>query len=174
MADSISILNLPSSIPTVQVKLNGRNYMFWKGIMSPLLETYGLLSYAEGRVPEPSKTVQGPDGSDLQNPEHQKWVSRDKFALTCIMLAVTEEIGVTILSAKTSHKAWRSLETAFLSHTAVQEDLLEQQWRNLRKGSSMLGFINEVKKKAFNFAQIGKPKTQAEVNRRIYTGLGPE
>ncbi|PKI54957.1 hypothetical protein CRG98_024629 [Punica granatum] len=175
MADSTSILHLPSSIPTVQVKLNGQNYMLWKGIMSPLLETYGLFSYAEGRISEPSKTITGPDGSVSQNPEYQQWVSRDRFALTCIMLAVTEDINVTILFAKTSHKAWHSLATAFLSQTAAQEDLLEQQWRDLRKGSlSILRFINEVKGKALNFAQIRKPKTPAEINRRIYTGLGPE
>ncbi|PKI45222.1 hypothetical protein CRG98_034400 [Punica granatum] len=181
MANSTSILHLPFSIPTVQVKLNGQNYMFWKDIMSPLLETYGILSYAEGRIPEPSKTVTRPDGSVSQNPEHQQWVSRYKFALTCIMLAnaaynaVTEDIGITILSAKTSHEAWHSLETAFLSQTATQEDLLEQQWRDLRKGSlSMLRFINEVKKKALNFAQIEKPKTPIEINRHIYTNLGPE
>ncbi|PKI66392.1 hypothetical protein CRG98_013194 [Punica granatum] len=91
------------------------------------------------------------------------------------MLAVTEEIGFTILSAKTSHEAWHSLETAFLSQTAAQEDLLEQQWRDLQKGSKpMLEFINDVKKKALSFAQIGKPKTSTEVNREIYTGLGPE
>ncbi|PKI45466.1 hypothetical protein CRG98_034121 [Punica granatum] len=38
----------------------------------------------------------------------------------------------------------------------------------------MLEFINDVKKKALSFAQIGKPKTPTKVNRRIYTGLGPE
>ncbi|OWM76997.1 hypothetical protein CDL15_Pgr010572 [Punica granatum] len=91
------------------------------------------------------------------------------------MLAVTEEIGRTLLSAKTSHEAWQSLPTSFLTHTAGQEDLLEQQWRDLRRDDqSMLKFINAVKKQAPRFAQIRKPKTPAEVNRRIYTGLASE
>ncbi|PKI71242.1 hypothetical protein CRG98_008417 [Punica granatum] len=38
----------------------------------------------------------------------------------------------------------------------------------------MLEFINDVKKKVLDFAQIGKPKTPTEINRRIYIGLGPK
>ncbi|PKI53113.1 hypothetical protein CRG98_026475 [Punica granatum] len=98
--------SLPSSLPTVPVTLNGRNFSFWKGIMSPLLDTYSLLDCVEGRVPAPSKTVTGADGNSAPNPDYRKWVSRDKFALTCLMLAVTEDIGCSILSASTSNEAW--------------------------------------------------------------------
>ncbi|PKI59143.1 hypothetical protein CRG98_020509 [Punica granatum] len=91
------------------------------------------------------------------------------------MLAVTEEIGLTILSAKTSSEAWTSLATAFLTQIATQEDLLDQQWRDLKKrDQSMVKFINSVKEHALRYAQIGKPKTYAEINRRIYTGLGSD
>ncbi|PKI33187.1 hypothetical protein CRG98_046422, partial [Punica granatum] len=166
---------LPSSFPTIPVKLNGMNYLYWKGVMTPLLTTYGLLDYVEGRITIPSKTTTGADGTVMQNSDFLNWQSRDNFALTCIMLAVTEEIGVTILSARTSSEAWTSLATAFLTQTAAQEDLLDQQWRDLKKGDqSMAKFINSVKEHALRYAQIGKLKTPAEINRRIYTGLGPD
>ncbi|PKI37511.1 hypothetical protein CRG98_042097 [Punica granatum] len=117
--------------------------------MTPLLATYGLLDHVEGQATAPSKTITGDD--------------------------VTEEIGVTLLAAKTSQEAWTSLATSFLIQTAAQEDFLDQQWRDLKKRSRpMSKFIGTVKEQALRYAQIGKPKTPAEINRRIYSGLGPD
>ncbi|PKI49979.1 hypothetical protein CRG98_029653 [Punica granatum] len=38
----------------------------------------------------------------------------------------------------------------------------------------MAKFIGSVKEQALKYAQIGKPKSLAEINRRIYTGLDPD
>ncbi|PKI65229.1 hypothetical protein CRG98_014378 [Punica granatum] len=38
----------------------------------------------------------------------------------------------------------------------------------------MAKFIDSIKEQALKYAQIGKPKSPAEINRRIYTGLGPD
>ncbi|KAI4302175.1 hypothetical protein MLD38_037956 [Melastoma candidum] len=140
--------------------------------MTPLLATYGLLDHVEGRIIVPTKTIINPDGVTTANPDYLRWESRDNFALTCVMLAVTEEIGVTIVTSKTSHEAWTRLGTTFVRQTAAQEDLLDQQWRDLEKEQqSMAVYINSVKQQALQYAQIGKPKSQADINRRIYTGL---
>ncbi|PKI33288.1 hypothetical protein CRG98_046321, partial [Punica granatum] len=80
----------------------------------------------------------------------------------------TEEIGMTILVAKTSQEAWTSLATLFLTQTASQEDFLDQRWCDLKKGNqSMVKFIRMVKDLALRYAQVGKPNCQ------IYTGLSP-
>ncbi|XP_031374107.1 uncharacterized protein LOC116188774 [Punica granatum] len=174
-SSSSNSTTLPSSFPTIPVKLNGRNYLYWKGVMTHLLTTNGLLNYVEGKVTVPSKTKTAADGTIMLNSDFLNWQSRDNFALTCIMLVVTEEIGVTLLSAKTSHEAWTSLATAFLTQTAAQENLLDQQWRDLKKGDqSMAKFIGAGKEHVLRYSQIGKPKSVAEINRRIYTGLGPD
>ncbi|PKI61594.1 hypothetical protein CRG98_018023 [Punica granatum] len=81
--------------------------------MTPLLATYDLLDHVEGRATALSKTIVGADGVQVSNPDYLRWESRDNFAFTCVMLAVTEAIGVTILTARTSHEAWTSLERAF-------------------------------------------------------------
>ncbi|PKI06847.1 hypothetical protein CRG98_049610, partial [Punica granatum] len=110
--------------------------------MTPLLATYGLLDHVEGRAIAPNKTITAAEGTIAANPDYLRWESRDNFALTCVMLAVTEEIGVTILTARTSQEAWTSLATSFLTQTAAQEDLLDQQWRDLKKGNQpMAKFI---------------------------------
>ncbi|XP_031378254.1 uncharacterized protein LOC116193653 [Punica granatum] len=149
-SSSISTV-LPISFPTIPIKLNRRNCLYWKGVMTPLLTIYGLLDYVEGRVVAPERTTTGTDG------------------------ASQKKSGVTIRFAKTSHEAWTSLATAFLTQTAAQEDLLDQQWRDLKKGDqSMAKYIGSVKEQALKYAQIGKPKSPAAINRRIYTGLGPD
>ncbi|PKI75309.1 hypothetical protein CRG98_004349 [Punica granatum] len=113
--------------------------------MTLLLATYGFLDHVEGRAIAPNKTITAADGTIAANPDYLRWESRDNFTLTCVMLAVTEEIGVTILTAKTSQEAWTSLATSFLTQTAAQEDLLDQQWRDLKKGNqSMAKFIGTI------------------------------
>ncbi|PKI73566.1 hypothetical protein CRG98_006014 [Punica granatum] len=147
-SSSISTV-LPSSFPTIHVKLNGRNYLYWKGVMTQLLITYGLLDYVECRVMASSKTITGTDGVTTPNPDYLNWQSRDNFALTCVILAVIEEIGVRILSIKTSRETWTSLFTSFLTQTAAQEDLLDQQWQDLKKGDKLMAeFISLVKEQA--------------------------
>lgn len=42
--------------------------------MSPLLETYDLLDYVEGRIPAPSRTVEK-DGTTLTNLKYMKWLT---------------------------------------------------------------------------------------------------
>ncbi|OWM88421.1 hypothetical protein CDL15_Pgr003833 [Punica granatum] len=96
---------LPSSFPTIPVKFNGRNYLYWKEVMTPLLTTYGWIDYVEGRITASSKAVIGAYGNTMLNPDYPYRQSRDNFALTCVMLAVTKKIRVTILSAKMSHEA---------------------------------------------------------------------
>ncbi|PKI31712.1 hypothetical protein CRG98_047922 [Punica granatum] len=174
-SSSPPIIQTPTTIPTIPIKLNGQNYLYWRGVMTPLLATYGMLDHVEGRATASSKTSARADGVQVTNHDYLRWESRYNFALTCVMLAVTEAIRVTILTAKTSHEAWTSLERAFVNQTATQEDLLDQQWRDLKKGSKLMAaFINSVKEHVLRYAQIGKPKTTTEINRRIYTGLSPE
>lgn len=71
-----------------------------------------------------------------------------------------------------SHAAWTTLATMFDSQTAAQEDFLDEQWRDLRKGSyEMVDFIHSVKRLTNNFPHIDKPKTMAQINRCIMTSL---
>lgn len=132
--------------------------------MHPLLDTYDLLDYVEGKLPAPTETHKDGTGQLVSNLAYKQWKSHDKFALTCLMLSVTEEVGCNLLAAKTSHEAWTTLATLFDSQTTAQEDFLDQQWRDLRKGSlSTVDFIHSVKQLATSFAQIGKPKTAAQI-----------
>ncbi|OWM78056.1 hypothetical protein CDL15_Pgr018625 [Punica granatum] len=88
------------------------------------------------------------------------------------MLVITEEIGCTILSAKTLNEAWVSLKTQFIFLIAISREFLEQQWQDLYKGGlSMETYLNAAKCLATQFAQIEKPKTSTQLNRRILTSL---
>ncbi|PKI78798.1 hypothetical protein CRG98_000865 [Punica granatum] len=167
---------LPSSLPTVPIKLNGTNYYFWKSVMTPLLRAYQLLSYADGSISVPpatiTKTVDGAE-TTVENPDFVLWQTRDQFALTCIMLAVNQDVGANLFGVKTAAQAWTTLSTLFDSQTVAQEDLLDQQWRELNKGdSSMIEYLKNIKQLASRFSLLGKPLTSQQVNRRITSGLG--
>ncbi|PKI58839.1 hypothetical protein CRG98_020738 [Punica granatum] len=81
-SSSPPIIQTPNTIPTIPVKLNGQNYLYWRGVMTPLLATYGLLDHVEGRATVLSKTIARADGVQVTNPDYLRWESRDNFALT--------------------------------------------------------------------------------------------
>lgn len=174
MAGSNSQDALPPTIPTVPVKLTGKNYPFWKCVMSALLKAYGLFDQVEGRIPAPDRTIEK-DGTFEPNPAYRRWLTRDSFALTCLLFAVTEEVCWFLVGAETSHDAWKKLSTIFEPQAAVWEVILDRQWYDLWKANLPVNeLINSVLKLAHSSAQIGKPKTSARVNQCIIDGLGPE
>lgn len=68
--------NLPNSLPTIPVKLDGSNYYLWRSIMTSLLQSYNLLEYADGTNVAPPATIptkQGTDIVDLPNPDFLQW-----------------------------------------------------------------------------------------------------
>lgn len=69
--------------------------------MSPLLYTYGLPDYVEGKITAPKETQTNNSGNAIPTLDYHRWVSHDKFALTCLMLSVIEEAGCNLLGAKT-------------------------------------------------------------------------
>ncbi|PKI71719.1 hypothetical protein CRG98_007852 [Punica granatum] len=146
-SSSSTSTTLPSSSPTIPVKLNGRNYLYWKGIMTPLLNAYELLNYVEGKVTVPSKTTTGADRTITLNSDYLNWQSMDNFALIFIKLAVTEEIGVTLLSAETSYL------------TAI----VDQQWRDLKKG--------DQSNAKFNDPSLSYPTSGGPVNSHHFSPL---
>ncbi|PKI55365.1 hypothetical protein CRG98_024216 [Punica granatum] len=67
--------------------------------MTPLLATYDLLDHVKGGATALSKTIAEADGVQITNHDYLRWESRDNFALTCNMLAVTEAIGMVNLAS---------------------------------------------------------------------------
>lgn len=73
-------------ISLIKLKGKWRSYRFLDQVLAP------KWTDPKNGIPEP-------------NPAYRKRLTHDKFALTCLMLAITEEIGCNLLRAKTSHEA---------------------------------------------------------------------
>uniref|UniRef100_A0A6V7QRN4 Uncharacterized protein n=1 Tax=Ananas comosus var. bracteatus TaxID=296719 RepID=A0A6V7QRN4_ANACO len=166
---------IPSSLPNIPVKLDGSNYYYWKSIMIPVLKAYRLLGYVDGTLASPPETIAGDDQVKKSNPEYETWMVQDQIALTILMLSVSQEVGCNLVGLTSSHQVWTTLATLFDSHTIAQEDFIEQQWRDIKKGDTpMIEYLKNVKQLATQFSLIGKPITPLQLNRRITTGLGTD
>ncbi|XP_020089021.1 uncharacterized protein LOC109714763 [Ananas comosus] len=98
---------------------------------------------------------------------------QDQIALTILILSVSQEVGCNLVGLTSSHQVWATLATLFDSHTIAQEDFIEQQWRDIKKGDTpMIEYLKNVKQLATQFSLIGKPIMPLQLNRRITTGLG--
>lgn len=101
---------LANTIPTITMKLDGKNYYLWKSIMFPLLSSYNLLGYVDGLFPAPSLIMtekQGNDTITIIDPEYQQWKNYDQFYLT--MISVTSDIGLQLVGLNLSVVAWNKL-----------------------------------------------------------------
>lgn len=97
MASVTAQPSLPNNLPSIPIKLDGSNYYLWQSVMMSLLESYGLLEYAEGTKHAPPSVITTKQGSatiETPNPEFQQWQTYDQFYLTCIYVAVTPEVGL--------------------------------------------------------------------------------
>nr|GEU29282.1 integrase, catalytic core [Tanacetum cinerariifolium] len=62
--------------------LSPTNYGYWKTMIEPFLITNNLMSYVDGSIPCPSKTLSVTDGVSVpkENPNYPIWVSNDAHA----------------------------------------------------------------------------------------------
>lgn len=178
MASSSSKTPLPSTLPRVSTKLNSTNHYLWRNVMTPLLEAYELLGYADGSLHPPAEKItliEDNQTKEVVNPEYREWLKYDKFALTCILIGVEADVGVQLLGVSPAREAWSKLAVLFDSETVSRFDFLNQQWRELRKANLPMGeYLKEIGQLTMQFALTGHPQSVAEIDHRILSGLSEE
>lgn len=147
-------------------------------MMLPLLRAYELLDYVDGSIPAPPKILlvtEGDQAKEIPNPEYEKWLVEDQYALTCILIGVSTDIGAHLVGVVPAREAWTKLANLFDSEKVSQFDFLEEQWREIHKINLSMGdYLKEVQQLGTKLAIIGKPESPADVNYRILSGLGEE
>ncbi|XP_019150239.1 PREDICTED: uncharacterized protein LOC109147057 [Ipomoea nil] len=112
---------LSSAHHFVSIKLNARNFLFWRTQLVPFLRGQGLLGYVDGGTPCPPATIDtAPTSGDTAvmpatsgpNPAHQAWMQQDQSILSLLISSLSDEVMYLAVGRTTSKAVWDSITAA--------------------------------------------------------------
>ncbi|GMP95877.1 hypothetical protein CsSME_00044756 [Camellia sinensis var. sinensis] len=96
---SVLLSNLSS---LVTVKLDGTNFIVWKGQLQNILRATDLLKIVDGSFPCPAKKIQNSSGIEVPNPEAVQWRLLDAHLLSCVTTTLSPAIFTSVNHLQTS------------------------------------------------------------------------
>ncbi|XP_020415634.1 uncharacterized protein LOC109948113 [Prunus persica] len=172
-----SIIGAHHLVNVVPVKLRTDNYLLWKNVCLPILESYDFLGLIDGSDRAPDRVLLGPPGfsSPQLNPAFSAWSRRDKHCLICLQGSLSEEILPYVVGAATSRTLWLNLERRFSSLSESHIIELQSKLQSLSKGDhSMSQYLKSIKHIADSLAAAGTPLSSAALVVHTLNGLPAE
>ncbi|GFS40217.1 hypothetical protein Acr_00g0067230 [Actinidia rufa] len=154
----------------INEKLTPSTFPQWRAQFEALLIDYDLLDYVEG-------TLQYPSSAGIAADELRKthWVRQDKLILSAILASTSPSITPLIATAKTSHEAWKKLQTLYASQSRTRAMQLKKELTLIQRGNrSITDYIHAVKALADELAIIDHSISDDDLTLYVLNGLGPD
>ncbi|XP_019175854.1 PREDICTED: uncharacterized protein LOC109171182 [Ipomoea nil] len=169
----------------VSIKLNNRNFLFWRTQIIPFLRGQGLLGYIDGNHVCPSAffpaTAHAADSgttaaaSSEVNPAHAAWVQQDQLILSLLISSLSDEVMPLAVGRETSREVWLSINDSLASSTRAKCLNLLGQFQTLRQGSmSASEYLGKAKMLVEALSLAGHRLTLDEQVLYVLRGLRPE
>lgn len=147
----------------IEALKGSENYTTWRVQMSDILTDMGLWEYVTGETPMPADKALAAD-----------WSKKDRKALTCIRLRVSNSMMAHVISASTSKEAFDALSNVFNNEGAVSLIVLRRKFLRytIPEGADLEEEIRKIKGLWQEINLIQKPKiTDNELASVILTAL---
>lgn len=184
------------------IKLDRGNFLLWKNLALPILNSYKLHGHLTGEEKCPSQfsapsapastpsvvTTEEPSASDVAssstttptptviNPQYEKWVAVDQLLLGWLYNSMTAEVATQVMGHETAAGLWARVQNLFGIQSQAEEDYLRQVFQSTRKNSlKMADYLRVMKLNADNLGQaIGSPVSARSLNSQTLLGLDEE
>lgn len=154
----------------INEKLTPSTFPQWCAQFEALLIGYDLFDYVTGisQCPSPSE----PSISTLHKTH---WVRQDKLILNALLASTSPTITPLIATAKTSHEAWKKLNTLYASKSHTRAMQLKEELTLIQRGNrSISDYLHAVKALANEIAIIDHPISDDDLTLYVLNGLGSE
>ncbi|XP_019200073.1 PREDICTED: uncharacterized protein LOC109193674 [Ipomoea nil] len=165
----------------VSMKLNSRNFLFWRTQLVPFLRGQDLLGYVDSSTPCPPATVAAASDSGsgtmpatwmVPNPAHKAWVLQDQSILSMLISSMSDEVLHLVVGRETAAEVWSSIVTALGSSTQARCLSLLGQFQSLRQGNlSTAEYLGRAEVLVEALAQAGRPLSSSEQMLYVLRGL---
>ena len=154
----------------INEKLTPSTFPQWRAQFEALLIGYDLMNYVTSDLLCPSS-----DGTPSSISQKTHWVRQDKLILSAILASTTTTITPLIATAKTSHEAWKKLNTMYASRSRTRAmQLKEELTLTQRENRSVPDYLHAVKALADEIALIDHPISDDDLTLYVLNGLGPD
>ena len=87
-SQSIIPMAIPSTLPSISIKLDRSNYMFWKSQILPSTQAHDLEVFFLGTKPKPDEFTVDSTNSNviLTNPDYRSWIRLDQFVMSWLLI----------------------------------------------------------------------------------------
>ena len=153
----------------INEKLTPSTFPQWRAQFEALLIGYDLMNYVTGDLLCPSF-----DGTPSSISQKTHWVRQDKLILSAILASTTTTITPLIATAKTSHEAWKKVNTMYASRSHTRAMQLKKELTLIQRGNrSVPNYLHVVKALANEIVLIDHPISDDDLTLYVINGLGP-
>ncbi|XP_021819538.1 uncharacterized protein LOC110761381 [Prunus avium] len=159
------------------IKLTRDNYLLWKELFLPILQTSDFLGLINGTDSCPTQYIPNPENplNTIVNPDFLYWFKKDQTCKIWIHSSLSESILPYIVGSSTSRDLWLTLEKRFAAITRSHLLQLKARLQNLKKGSlPMLDYLQLIKHTADSLSAAGAPLDPTDFIAHVLNGLPAE
>ncbi|XP_019160460.1 PREDICTED: uncharacterized protein LOC109157031 [Ipomoea nil] len=169
----------------VSIKLNNRNFLFWRTQIIPFLRGQGLLGYIDGShlcppttlpvTAQPGNSGTTAAGSMVANPAHAAWVQQDQSILSLLISSLFDEVMPLAVGREMSRDVWLSINESLASSTRARCLNLLGQFQTLRQcNMSASEYLGKAKMLVEALSLAGHRLSLDEQVLYVLRGLRPE
>ena len=137
------VSSLSSAHHYISIKLNHRNFLFWRTQVLPFLCGHDLIDLVDGLCPCPeeflpavSAATSSAAAARVRNPAFVAWSRRDQVLLSLLVSSLSEEVLSIAVGCRTSKELWDAIEQSLASASQSRQLHLLSQLHGLRQGDS--------------------------------------
>ncbi|KAL5570881.1 hypothetical protein UlMin_020478 [Ulmus minor] len=171
---------------TFSVKLDGKNYLLWKSLVSPIIRNHKLEGYILGTKPCPPEFIRSTPGAGTaeattnfrvgRDPGYKQWVADDQMLRGWLLNSLTKDVEVQVIGLDTSREVWKALGDLWEAQNKEQaSNILHLAIQTTKKGCRTIEeYLSIMKQLADNLATVGKAISLSDLISFVSAGLDAE
>ena len=143
-SQSIIPMAIPSTLPSISIKLDRSNYMFWKSQILPTARTHDMEMFLLGTKPKLDEFIVDSANSNvlLTNPDYRSWIRLDQFVMSWLLSSISDQMLGHVVHYQSAAEVWIVLEQLFSTKSKARALQLHLSLQTLKKETVQLRIMS--------------------------------
>ncbi|WVZ68483.1 hypothetical protein U9M48_017417 [Paspalum notatum var. saurae] len=177
MASSSSTGSTPA-LQLVTEKLSRNNFPLWKAQVLAVLRGAQMAGFLDGTNKAPPMTIKAminDKEKEIPNPEFAVWTAHKQQVLSYLLLSLSRDILIQVVSIPSAIGVWRAIEGMFTSQSRARAINTRMALATTQKGNlSVAEYVSKMRILVDEMASAGKKLEDEDLVSYILAGLDEE